>query len=653
MWNEHIANIGDGLQLNLLNVIINEPLLLLLAIVGVIWKRESSLVIGLGSWALVSFVLISLLGNTGPGGFGLTVIPIGLLAGIGAVELFHRLRSASDHKVWASAFTASLIVLTFAFISLAGLANPVEGRSTSETVVRFILIAIVVLLPTGVLLVRVAERLPGQRVALVLLTAVALISGITLRSAILSVTEWPGEPGNLLTSRPMGDDIPVIVDRIGRISRDLTRTERDARMPVGGVGLRIALDERIEQPFAWYFREYPNLTVFDPSNAVIPEGTQLAIIAGNRDPAQVTPGMPGATYIYQYNEPGYIDDPDWARLAGDIFALQGWRDFFSFVLNRDTSQPVPASEFHLQAIPLIADRFAVSTGPYNLEDRAGIGTAGGQFSQPRGIAFDDQAGVYVVDGGNTRLQHFDAAGGFDRVLAEGALAPFPSGAGGAGGLVIDEAGNLYVADTWNHQIKVFAPTGEQIRAWGSFFDAMDSPELVTTNGGQFYGPRDLAIHDGLLYVTDTGNERVQVFTLDGEFVRMFGAFGSDQGQLIEPVGIAITDDGVVLVADSHNGRIARFTLEGEPLEAWPVDLWIGQQFFEPYIAVGPDGRVYASDSVSGQIAVFDATGVPLASISNAALLRPYDMAITADGLQMLVTDGLANAVIRISLPPAE
>ena len=40
LWNEHIANIGDGLQLNLLNVIINEPLLLLLAIVGVIWKRE-------------------------------------------------------------------------------------------------------------------------------------------------------------------------------------------------------------------------------------------------------------------------------------------------------------------------------------------------------------------------------------------------------------------------------------------------------------------------------------------------------------------------------------------------------------------------------------------------------------------------------------
>ena len=120
-----------------------------------------SLVIGLGNWALVSFVLISLLGNTGSGGFGLTVIPIGIWPEW-RCSVVSRLRSASDHKVWASASTASLIVLTFAFISLAGLANPVEGRSTSETVVRFILIAIVVLLPTGELLVELLSACPDS-----------------------------------------------------------------------------------------------------------------------------------------------------------------------------------------------------------------------------------------------------------------------------------------------------------------------------------------------------------------------------------------------------------------------------------------------------------------------------------------------------------
>ena len=65
-------------------------------------------------------------------------------------------------------------------------------------------------------------------------------------------------------------------------------------------------------------------------------------------------------------------------------------------------------------------------------------------------------------------------------------------------------------------------------------------QLAAANEGLFYGPRGLAFHDGELYVTDTGNERVQVFTPDGTFVRMFGTIGSDLGNLLEPVGIAVT-----------------------------------------------------------------------------------------------------------------
>ncbi|CAN5608957.1 hypothetical protein BH23CHL2_BH23CHL2_08590 [soil metagenome] len=653
LWTDHLSNAGDGFQLALWNLLINEPLLLLLAAIGFIWQRESPLIRGLAGWFVVAFAVVSLLGNSGPGGFGLTIVPVGLLAGVGAVELFGRLGATRLRPAWTAAFAGALLVLVFAFISLLGLASPPDGRSISEIVVRFLLIVTVALVPAGVLVAKAGENLAGYRTALVVATALVILSGVTMRSSILSATEWPGEPGNLLSSQAMGANIPVIVDRIHRISRDLTRTERDARMPVGGVGLHVALDEQIEQPFAWYFREYPNLTVIDPEVEPLPEGTQLAILAGSRDPAEVAPGLPGATYIYRYDEPGYIADPDWGGFLSYLFRLEGWRNFFSFVLNRNTSEPVPAEEFHLQAIPLIAERFAVSSGPYGLDDRAGIGSAGGQFNQPRGIAIDDQGGVYVVDGGNSRIQHFDAAGAFDGVIADGALALFPGGTGGAGGLAIDESGNLYVADTWNHQIQVFSPAGEQIRAWGSFYDTMDDPANAAANPGQFYGPRDVAIHDGLLYVTDTGNERVQVFTLEGEFVRMFGQFGSEAGQLIEPVGIDVTVDGVVLVADSHNARISRFSLEGEPLDPWPVDLWTGQQFFEPYVTAGPDGRVYASDSASGQIAVFDASGQPLDPLNAAALLRPYDMAITNDGLQMLVTDGLANAVIRISQPPAE
>ena len=69
----------------------------------------------------------------------------------------------------------------------------------------------------------------------------------------------------------------------------------------------------------------------------------------------------------------------------------------------------------------------------------------------------------------------------------------------------------------------------------------------------------------------------------------------------------------------------------------------------PYVAT--KGSVYASDSINAQIAVFSPEGEALDPLSSSSLLRPYGMAISADGLQMLVTDGLANAVIPLSLAP--
>lgn len=652
LWNDYLSEFGDGVHLVFWNLILNEPLILLLAILGLIWGR-SELTRALGLWALAAIVVIAVLGDVPAGGHGLVLIPLGLLAGSGAAELFERLRAPDDHLAYPAAFVAALIVIFFAFISLLGLASPEPGRSASGTIVRFLLIAIVALVPAGLIVARLGQRLRGRQIALTLFTAALVLSAVTLRSAILSVTEWPGQPGNLLTTQAMSDGIPTIIDRLYRISRDVTRTERDARMPVGGVALRIALDEEIEQPFAWYFREFPNLTVFDPDTEPLPEGTQLVILAGHRDVDAVAPGMPGETYLFHYERPGYVTSPDWGGLLGDLFSLDGWRRFGSFLLHRETDEPTPATEFQLRAIPLIAERFAAATGPYNLNDRAGIGTAAGQFNQPRGLAFDAAGGVYVVDSGNARIQHFDATGEFTGFIGEDQLALFPGGQGGAGGLALDDEGNLYVADTWNHQIKVFAPTGELLNAWGGFFDAGDDPGAVDIQPGSFYGPRGIAIHDGLVYVTDTGNERVQVFDLSGEWVRSFGGLGSELGQLIEPVGIAVSEDGIVYVADSHNARIARFTLEGEPLDAWPVEAWQGQQFFEPYLAIGPDGFVYASDSIDGQIIVFNPEGEQIDVRASSSLLRPYGMAISADGLEMLITDGLANAVIPLSLTPRQ
>lgn len=234
----------------------------------------------------------------------------------------------------------------------------------------------------------------------------------------------------------------------------------------------------------------------------------------------------------------------------------------------------------------------------------------------------------------------------------GQLARFAtSGGGGPNGIAIGDNGDIYVADTWNHRIQVFSSDGAYLNGWGSFFDAQDDPALAATNEGTFYGPRGLAFHDGELYVTDTGNERIQVFTPDGAFVRMWGTTGSADGNLLEPVGIAVTADGTVLVADSHNARIARFDSEGNPLEAWPVDAWAGLTFFEPYLAAGPDGSVYATNSTNGTIETFGPDGTPGVTLGEGLVRQPFGVTVTADGASLLVTDGALHAVVTVPIPP--
>ena len=77
--------------------------------------------------------------------------------------------------------------------------------------------------------------------------------------------------------------------------------------------------------------------------------------------------------------------------------------------------------------------------------------------------------------------------------------------------------------------------------------------------GQFSYPEGLAVNtDDLLLVCDRCNNRVQVVTLNGEFVTSFGSGGSGKGQFSSPQGITATPDGRVFIADYCNHRIQVF-----------------------------------------------------------------------------------------------
>lgn len=660
-FGEHVAHAGERFHVPLVNLMVNEPLLVALGIVGLAASSQRALVRALGLWTLASLVVISLLGDTGIAGHALVVLPLALLAGAGAAHLVTRIPWPLMRRGPAALYMLALVLLFFAMTSLVGLVTPDNGFDGVSWIFRFLLISVFVILPLAVAISYLGPRVTGHRLVLVLGTSLLLLSAVTVRSTVLAASERPGEPMDPLAQGAIAASVPAVIERVESISRDLTRNNdstqdppaiyRTPRDPTGGHGLRIAIDEEISQPLLWYFREYPNVTVFEPGEDTLAGDAQVVFLSGDANSEEITPGLVGESYLFCYDLPSVYDAPDWGDLLGGLFSVGDWQTFWSFLIDRTAPDPEDQRMFQLMVAPAIGERLFGPTGPYALDDAAGAGTQGGQFNAPRGIAVAGDGTTYVVDAGNHRVQVFDPTGefvqSFGRQGAEpGQFASFPgSGSGGPSGIALAED-RLYVADTWNHRIQVFDLEGGHITGWGSFFDAQDSADASSSNPGLFYGPRGIAVHENLVYVTDTGNERVQVFDLEGEFVAMFGTHGSGDGQLLEPVGIAISGD-TVFVADSHNARVARFSPDGEPLDAWAVPAWEGLTFFEPYLTLDSAGHLYATTSTSGQVLVFDENGDAGAPIADETMLRPYGIAIDPVEGSVLVTDGIRNAVLRL------
>ncbi|MGA7370618.1 MAG: 6-bladed beta-propeller [Nitrososphaeraceae archaeon] len=89
---------------------------------------------------------------------------------------------------------------------------------------------------------------------------------------------------------------------------------------------------------------------------------------------------------------------------------------------------------------------------------------------------------------------------------------------------------------------------------------MTSWRTAGSEPGQFDGPAVVAFDsDGNVYVTDSGNQRVQKFTTDGSFITQWGEEGEDDGQFSTPEGLAIDSaSGKVYVSDTSNNNVQVF-----------------------------------------------------------------------------------------------
>jgi sugar lactone lactonase YvrE len=202
-----------------------------------------------------------------------------------------------------------------------------------------------------------------------------------------------------------------------------------------------------------------------------------------------------------------------------------------------------------------------------------------------------------------------------------------------------------VADTWNHRVQHFDANGTFLGKWGRLGDTRGS---ATSDPGVFWGPRAIAISpQGEVYVTDTGNKRVQVFTLDGTFVRMFGGEGSDPGQFHEDVGITLDSQGNVWVADAWNRRIQELDPNGKPLAQISVPSgWDNQSITnKPYIALNAQGQIVVSVPDQGKTITFSRDGQLVSQTQLPGQGTPVGVAAGPGG-KLLFADARNNVVVQ-------
>jgi sugar lactone lactonase YvrE len=279
--------------------------------------------------------------------------------------------------------------------------------------------------------------------------------------------------------------------------------------------------------------------------------------------------------------------------------------------------------------------------------RSADGTA--LLNQPKDLAVGPDGRVYVVESGANRVTVFEPDGTISKSWGR-------QGTGDGEfqepwGIAVAPSGEVYVADTWNHRVEKFDRDGNFLKKWGGLADTKGA---VNDRPGQFWGPRDVAIGpDGLLYVTDTGNKRIQVFDSEGRFVRAFGGEGAEPGKFREPVGLAFDGDRL-LVADTWNRRVQVLDANGQPLAQVPIGAWEGQSVTnKPYLASGGGGRTIISAPDAGTVLVLGPDGAVQSTIPPAGQAEPQSglptgVAVGPDG-DLYVAAGRTGVAYRVPI----
>ncbi|MDP8246229.1 MAG: TIGR03663 family protein [Candidatus Hinthialibacter antarcticus] len=536
------------------------------------------------------------------------------------------------------------------------------------------------LLLAGVFLGDVFSRLKPGVWRHAFLIVVVVLFAYQARTSILLNFYNPDSPRELMVYTQSDHNVKQLVDEMAHAAFLLgpdyrpTNTKARPKKPIA-----VIHDDPASWPYSWYLRNYNFLTIsaqqMPPSNAedvpfaILNPGIQDRMAAWTKGKyiKQQMPhrvwwpmGQKELPFEYYRNRNRPLDEA-FDALWRYMLRREMWNE--NDPLLKPGSSDVVVYRRHPLKDPEVPPELpkGYDKQPRPLEVTAQVGRFGagpGEFNEPRGVALSpDEKTLYVVDARNGRVQVFNAENDLTYVATYGepgtgdgqfstqGFSQYDHGP--SGGIAVAPDGTIYITDTWRFEDKTEQIFGRIVR----FTKDGDPLPSLTPPDGPFFFPRGLAVDSlGVLYVADTGANRIVRFAPDGTYLGVFL-----NNVVREPVGVKIAKDGTVYVCDVGGKRVVEVNANGQFIKDYTVYGWsptseVAMQWIEPYIDLDPAGNIYVTDSTANMVHAFLKTGNEVVLIGGTGsapgnLNRPKGMLVDSR-YQVYIADSKNNRVIR-------